>query len=199
MVAEGQHRSAASPEATSVRPRVSLPKAYRAAAALIVGLLVTFTGTLHETLAFDHAVAIIAFALFAFAHLYAWWRSRSDLADPVSLMLAVVSVIAAIATAFTQTPAGLAVVIAAWALVQGLLEFVGGVTRPGGRQDSTILGALGLILAIAVLLVFRDPVAIIGFFGAYALIVGVFLGIAAFDTRGPRETPTDITQKDQHD
>lgn len=176
---------------------MSRPKLFRAVAALAVGLLVTFTGTMHETLAFDRTVAAAAFVLFAAAHVFAWWQARSGESDPVSLMLAVVSIVAAVAVTFVQMPAGLAIVISGWALVQGLLEFVGGVTRTGSRQDSTILGALGVLLAIAALLVFRDPVAIIGFFGAYALIVGVLLGIAAFDVRA--SDPIGNTQKAQHD
>lgn len=180
---------------------MSAPKLFRAAVALFIGLLVTFSGTMHEMLAFDRAVAVAAFVLFAAAHLFAWWRDRSGSRDPVSLMLAVISIATAGVVSFAQTSAGFAIVIAAWALVQGLFEFVGGVTRPGSRQDSTILGALGVLLAIAALLVFRDPVAIIGFFGAYALIVGVLLGIAAFDVRGPRETEASIDnpQKAQND
>lgn len=195
MVASDQHRTAGD----AVPRRVSPPKLIRAAAALLVGLAITFTGTLHSSLGFNHGLAIVAFALFAAAHLFAWWYARTRNKDVVSLILAIASIVAAIVLPMTHTAAGLAVVIAAWALMQGLLEFIGAATRQGGRQDATILGALGMLLSVVTLLVFRDTVAIIGFFGAYALIVGVFLGIAAFDVRDKQQTPLANTERTQHD
>lgn len=183
MVAANERNSPAETPEVSGTPRVSASKLVRAAVALLIGLLVTFSGTMHEMLAFDRAVAVAAFALFAVAHLFAWWHTRSGERDPISLILAVTAVASAVIVPFTEASASFAVVIAGWALLQGLFEFIGAAIRPGSRQDSTILGALGVLLAVAQLLVLRDPVAIIGFFGAYALIVGVLLGISAFDVR----------------
>lgn len=158
------------------------PKLARAAVMLVAGFTITFTATLHQQLGFDRVVAAVTLAMLALAHVYAWWARRSRGGEIVSLLLAVVSGGGAVAVLTVDSSAGFAVVIALWALLNGLLEFVGSVT--GGRQDATILGGLGILLSISVLLVHRDPVAMIGFFGAYMLIAGVFLGIAAFDARG---------------
>lgn len=178
------------------QPKVNGPKLARAVVALAIGLLITFSAPMHENFGFTRTVVMVALIVFAAAHLYAWWSGRSGHRDPVSLILAVLSLAAAVIVPFIGSTAGFAVVLAAWALLSGLFEFLGAATRPGGRQNSTardsiVLGALGILLALAMLLTARDIVAIIGFFGAYALIVGVFLGISAFDPAGQAAQPGD--------
>ena len=54
--------------------------------------------------------------------------------------------------------------------------------------SALLSGALALLI-----LLFRDDlIAVIGFFGAYAIVRAVFLGISAFDTRGT--APLDLDQ-----
>lgn len=150
---------------------------------LIAGLAITFTATMHERLGFDVAVVGFALAALGVAHFGEWVVCRAPVRTPVTLLLAVVGVGAAVGLALTSTTVGFALVVAAWALASALLEFIGAATRPGSRQDAALVGSLGMLLAILALLVRDDQVAILGFFGGYAVIAGVFLGISAFDVK----------------
>jgi uncharacterized membrane protein HdeD (DUF308 family) len=90
--------------------------------------------------------------------------------------------------------------------VTGALELVSGIRARGrvaSARDSMILGGLTLVLAIAFLLVPPDysqtlggieqikgeltaSVVLVGIFGAWAIVAGVLLGIAAVSARAPR-------------
>lgn len=174
-------RSVTPPQTQQSGEDLRAPKLTVGIVMFLAGLAITFTGQLHLQVGFVQGLAVITLAALTLAYAYAWWLKRRFGGDLVSLLLALASFGSAIAALGTRSTAGLAMVIAVWALISGLLEFVGAVTV--ARQDATIMGGLGLLLSIAVLLVHRDPVAVIGFFGAYVLIGGVFLSIAAFDAR----------------
>lgn len=150
---------------------------------LVAGIAIAFTATLHEQLGFDRSMAAIALGGIALAHLIEWASQRSSAPGSVPLLLAIAAAAAAAVLPFTATAILFACVISAWALVSALLEFIGSAVRPGSRADATLLGAAGILLALLALLVREDPVAVLGFFGAYTIIAGVFLGISAFDTR----------------
>lgn len=157
--------------------RAQLP---RAIAFLLAGFAITFTAALHEQLGFDRTITVIALGVIAVSAMVEWLLAPGA---PVRLLLALAAAGGAVAVAFAGTTLGFALALAAWALVNGLLEFIGGALRASRRGDSAILGGLSLMLALFGLLVREDPVAVIGFFGAYAIIAGVLLGIASFDSR----------------
>lgn len=159
----------------------------RSAVLLVVGLAITFTASFHERFTFDLAFVVVALAVLGIVHFVEGWQRLGRAGSAIAFALGTMSVVAAVLLAILSSPLALAVVIAAWALASALLEFVGMVVLPGSRQDAPLLGATGLALALAVLLSRADLVAVIGFFGAYAVIAGVFLGIAAFDTRRATE------------
>ena len=160
----------------------------------VVGLVITFSATMHERFEFDLAVVSAALGLIGVVHLVEAWSRRARGGAAVATALGVVSIVAAVALVAVGTAEGFPVVVAAWALASALLEFVGMVVLPGSRQDAALVGGTGVLLALTVLLTRGDLVAVIGFFGAYAVITGVFLGIAAFDAR--RETESeDATQQ----
>ncbi|MBL3699445.1 hypothetical protein [Leucobacter luti] len=175
---EASTRSTA-PESGVTRP----VRLVRVAVLLIVGMAIAFSAPMHEQLSFNLGLVAAGLGGIGVAHLVEWFSLRGGARTPVPLLLGVVALGAALALPFTTAPIGFALVVAAWALISGLLEFIGAAVRPGTRQDATLLGSTGVLLALLVLFVREDQVAIIGFFGAYALLVGVFLGISAFDTR----------------
>ena len=152
----------------------------RAAVLFVAGLGIAFTATMHARLSFDIGVTTAVLGVLGIVHLAAWFSSR---ASAIPLLLGVVAIVAAILVPFTSSAVGFAVVVAAWSLASALLEFVGAAAVQ--RSDATLLGALGVLLSILVLLVREDPVAVLGFFGGYAVIAGVFLGISAFDANAP--------------
>ncbi len=155
----------------------------RAALLLTVGLVVTFSATFHERFAFDLAVVVAALIAIGVVHGVEAIQRRGTGGAAVAIALGVASIAAALLLTVLSNELAFAVVIAGWALVTALLEFVAMVVQPGTRQDAALVGAAGVLLAVTVLLARGDLVAVIGFFGAYAIITGVFLGIASFDTR----------------
>lgn len=169
----------------------------RALVLLVIGLAVTFTATFHEQFAFDVGLISIGLVFIGLTHVVEWSQRRGRGGAPVAFILGVVSITSGILAFVLQAESTLAIVVAAWALVSALLEFLGIAIVPGSRQDAPIIGAAGVLLAITALLARGDLVAVIGFFGGYAVIAGVFLGIAAFDTRrGAEDTAASLAPKE---
>ncbi|MFD1715125.1 DUF308 domain-containing protein [Amnibacterium flavum] len=78
----------------------------------------------------------------------------------------------------------LAVVI--WAVPVGAAELVIGLRRSeasAASRDQIFVGAATVLLAVIALVGMGDSVFVVGWFGAYAAIVGVYLGIAAFSLK----------------
>lgn len=180
----------ATPEQLALR-RLRLAKFLRAALYFVAGVVIAFTATLHRELGFDLTIAAASLVLFALAALNEHLRSERTLGRSAQLLQIAVAVLAAGGLLLVNSPKGFAVVLAVWALFAGLLEFLALALGTTSRQDSLFMGAIGLLLAIAVLIVRDDQVAIVGFFGAYALVVGVFLGISAFDQRSALHAETE--------
>jgi hypothetical protein len=95
-----------------------------------------------------------------------------------------------------RTDALFFVLVIAWAALTGLVELIWGIRTRGqeGSRDAITIGALGLLLALLLLVIpvgFVQNYAVdgqafsltgiilgVGMFGAYAAVVAVFLGIA---------------------
>ncbi|MEO6116870.1 MAG: DUF308 domain-containing protein [Pseudolysinimonas sp.] len=180
--------------------------ALRAVVALIVGLAITFSS------AHSAAFGLVAFGLFAVVEgaivvagaLGDRTERRSRGLFLVQGLLTLIAGIAALAL-----PQGgvhyLVWVVSAWAIVTGALELVSGVRARGrvaAARDWMIVGGLTLILAIAFLVIPPDytqvlggieqirgevtaSVMLVGVFGAWAIVSGVLLGIAAVSARSP--------------
>lgn len=168
--------------------------AWRPALLIVIGLTVAFSAALHEQLGFDRAVVAIALIALGATHLIEWFTSRADRQGPIPLLLGTVAIVTGVLQVFLGTGLGFAVLIAAWALITGLLEFLAAAFTVDGRGDHVFMGALGIVLALAVLLVLGDPVAVIGFFGGYALIAGVYEGISFFDRRAKQKRALDDSE-----
>lgn len=183
-------------QANSVDPAAGAPSwlpVLRPALLIVIGLTVAFTAVLHEQLGFDRAVLASGLIAIGALHLIEWFGARAQQSAPIPLLLGVVAVVAGVLQAMLNTELGFAVLIAAWALISGLLEFLAATFTGAGRGDHIFLGALSIILALAVLLVLPDPVAVIGFFGAYAVIAGVYTGISFFDTQSKRKRESEAS------
>jgi uncharacterized membrane protein HdeD (DUF308 family) len=181
--------------------------AVRALVALVVGFAITFTP------AHSASFGLVAFGLFAVVGgavvTAGAFGDRAELRSrglfTVQGILTGVAGVAALAL-----PDGgvryLVWVVSAWAIVTGALELVSGIRareRVGAARDWMIIGGLTLILAIAFLIVPPDytqtlggiervtgqltaSVVLVGIFGAWAIVAGVLLGIAAVSARAPR-------------
>lgn len=186
------------PSAPSGEPgRSALRRAVllRALPALGVGLGITFTP--------DHSsrIGLIALGILGLATAIALLagalrRTRSEALRELHIGLGVVYATAG--TVALLLPATrlsfLLLVLAGWSVIAGALELVWGIRHrsdhPFGR-DALIVGGGTLALAV-VLGLTSDPVSAVGFLGGYAVVVGVFLVIAALSLGGAP------SQREQH-
>ncbi|WP_017792732.1 DUF308 domain-containing protein [Leucobacter salsicius] len=179
--------------AEAVTPPVQVSRAIRLVRVIVLivaGLAVAFTAPMHEQIGFDQTLLCISLAGLGIAHLLHALAARGRGGSPIALMLGIVAIAAAVLVPLSGMASPdlgvttlVSITLAVWALVSGLLEFICAFVQPGSRQDALLLGALGVLLSMLILVFRNDPVAVIGFFGAYAVLAGVFLGISAFDNR----------------
>jgi uncharacterized membrane protein HdeD (DUF308 family) len=83
-------------------------------------------------------------------------------------------------------------VIVLWSLLVGVAEAFAGLRLPSGsalRQDWIVQGTMTVLLALVVLSQSADSVAVVGFVGAWAMILGVYLAIAGFSARWAQKDP----------
>jgi uncharacterized membrane protein HdeD (DUF308 family) len=158
----------------------------RAAVSISVGLFITFTQS-HSA-----ATGLFALALFGIGSAVAnvastiWAKGKYLSVDslPLTLIALAVGLFAALIPQTEPTAQGLAFVylVAGWAVISGAMELYlanrsGFRTRAG--KDGLISAGLGLSLGLLFLIVQLDIVSAVGFFGAYLVISGVHLAIAA--------------------
>ena len=161
--------------------------ASRATIYLLTGLLITFTQShsantgLLFLAVFGIGLAVVNSISSFFVKSGIW--SLDSL--PVSIAAASVGIAASVIPASIQAAAGLAFVylVAGWALIAGSFDLylarrAGFKSRSG--KDSLISSVLSLILGVLFLAVPIDIVSAVGFFGAYLVLIGVHLAIAAF-------------------
>ena len=177
----------------------------RALFAAIAAVMITFSG--------DHsaAVGVSVFSGFAVAtalgfFLAVWLVFPAGERWP-SVVLGLLTLVAGIVGSFPglRTTAAFFVLVAVWALVAGAAELIIGlVGRRRGwaiSRESVFIGILTVVLGVALLVIDPDyrleyyieqakrsftltGITIgVGAFGAYAAIVAVYLGIAAFSPR----------------
>jgi hypothetical protein len=155
----------------------------RAIVLLIVGLAIAFTAALHEQLGFDIALIVGGLALIGAATIFEYFALRGTAESWWIAARATVAIAAAGALLAVADELTLALVLTIWAALTALItlmRLVRGV-QPARVAVPSLL--LSVALAVITIVVHDDPVAVTGFFGAYATIRGVFLGIAAFDPR----------------
>ncbi|MGE3194035.1 MAG: DUF308 domain-containing protein [Microbacteriaceae bacterium] len=186
-------------------PPWMLPAA-RAALALALGLIITFTGG--HTAEFG----LVAFGVFAVATGLlvigsTFGPAASREARTAFRAHGAVSVVAGVAALVLPSggTAYLVWVLSGWAIVTGALELVSGI-RARGRAtawaDWTAVGALTVLLGIVVLVTPPDisdayqgdkgveglltsPIILVGMLGAWAVITGVLQAISAASPRQP--------------
>ena len=169
----------------------------RAVPAIVLAIVITFSA--------DHssALGLLTFGIFGIVSglaigIFAL-RGAAGPGRTIQLIQAVITLVAGIAAA-AVTGGGLpylVLILSAWAVTTGFLELYLGLRarREPGARDHIFIGALTVVLAIAVLVVppdFVQPFAfdevtgqvtasviVVGLLGAYWAILGIFLVIAA--------------------
>jgi len=141
-------------------------KSLRALASLAVGLFVTFWQSHHA------AVGLVALAIFTILY-----GLRTLFVAPKYFPIALIALITAFlaATSLQQnSDATFVLLVAIWGVTQAATDLI--------NQD-LISASLALLLAILFALVPMDIVSAVGFFGAYLMLSGVHLGIAAYSPK----------------
>ena len=154
----------------------------RAGVLLLVGLVVTFTAPMHSDAALDASIVTGGLVLIGLATAFEYYKLLGTSESWWVAARSFIAFAAAGACLAVVDSASLALVIAVWAALTALITLMRLVRGVQARRIALPSLLLSVALAVAVLLTANDPVAVIGFFGAYALIRGVFLGISAFDT-----------------
>jgi uncharacterized membrane protein HdeD (DUF308 family) len=158
----------------------------RAIIFVAVGLFITFTQS-HSAATGLFALAVFGIGLAAANIASTIWDKRNYLSVeslPLTLISLAVGLFAVLIPQADATAQALAFVylVSGWAVVSGAIELYlanrsGFKTRAG--KDGLITAVLGLGIGLLFLIAPLDIVSAVGFFGAYLVICGVHLGIAA--------------------
>ena len=158
----------------------------RATIFVSVGLFITFAQS-HSAATGLLALAIFGIGL-AVANIAATIWDKRNYLSVESLPLTLISLAAGLFAALipqSDPPAqelAFVYLVSGWAVVSGAIELylanpAGFKTRAG--KDGLISAVLGLAIGLLLLIAPLDIVSAVGFFGAYLVICGVHLGIAA--------------------
>lgn len=176
-------------DAAAVARSVWWAPVVRAVPAILVGLAITFTA--------DHSalLGLVMVSVFGLASAVVLLATsmRVERADPLRGLHRALALIAAVVGATSAVAAAtlgsalpvLLLLIGGYAVLAGALELVWGIRhrdRSPYARDGMIIGGGTLALAVVLALV-ADPVSAVGFFGAYAVVLGVFLVIAGLSAR----------------
>lgn len=137
-------------------------KSLRALASIAVGLFVTFWQAHHA------AVGLVALALFTILY-----GLRTLFGAPKYFPIALIALITAFISASSlqeNSNATFILLVAIWGAAQAATDFI---------NRDVISAVLAALLALLFALVPLDIVSAVGFFGAYLIVSGVHLGIAA--------------------
>jgi len=161
----------------------------RALPAVAIGLTITFTA--------DHSPLLGLTMLGAFgvgtAVVLALISLRMDRGEPARSLYRGLALIAGLAGALAfivvvSRGGGLPLLlllVGGYAVLAGAFELVWGIRhrdRSPLDRDAVIIGSGTLVLAVVLALV-GDPVSAVGFFGAYAVMLGIFLFIVGFSLK----------------
>ena len=184
----------------STRALLRTPAFLRAGLLIVIGLVIAFSAPQHTILAFNRMVfgmsvltlEIVQIIVFANTKLRPYMTQGG-------LALIFIDLIAAAFALIAATDVNLLThVIAIWALASAVIAYLSRSLHHASRaKDAYVQCGILVLLAILVEVTRGDQVMLIGFFGAYAVIAGVFQGISAFDLG--RETPeeTQVTESSQ--
>lgn len=161
----------------------------RAGVLVLVGVVIAFSAPLHSDVYFDRLVLGVGLLLIGAATMNEYRSVRGSNESWWIAARAVVAFSAAGSMLAVTDSFSLALVVTTWAILTGaitVMRLVRHAQAPRVAMPSMVVSA---VLAIAVLVTREDQIAVIGFFGAYAIIRGVFLAIAALDTTAISASP----------
>ena len=161
-----------------------IAQAIQAAAAIVVGIFITFS-QVHDALIGNIGVLILAAGL-AISSAVLISKNESRAANTMKLIFYVALIGFSVLLILQQDQLWFFTLVFVWPFVNGFFEigkFTSSIKGSVERKDSALTALInfGLIAAISIsgLAAGLDPVAFVGFFGAYAVILGIHLGISS--------------------
>jgi hypothetical protein len=172
-----------------------LAQAIQAAAAIVVGIFITFS-QVHDALIGNIGILILAVG-FAISSAVQISKNEARAVNTMKLVFYVALIGFGILLILQQDQLWFFTLIFVLPFVNGFFEtgkFIASNKGSAERKDSALSALInfGLIAAISIsgLVAGLDPVAFVGFFGAYAVILGIHLGISsASPTAEPAAKP----------
>lgn len=161
----------------------------RALVLLAAGVAIAFTAPMHQNLEANRWMVSASLLLLGLMTLVEHIVQRGDHAAWPIAVRAALLFFAAGGVLVAESHLGLAIVIAIWAIANAVLVYASALTGLESSRQALPAALLSLALGAVALILRDDPVAVLGFFGVYAVICGVFLGISAFDGRPRAEAP----------
>jgi len=186
-------RERSTAQAAAPTSNLRLAQFTRAGVLLAVGLATAFTATLHRYYEFDRWLLVVGLGLIGIATLVEYFALRDTTESGWVAARATVAIAAAGSLLAAGDTPTLALIIALWAGLTALITLMRLVRKVQPVKVALPSLALSVLLAVAALIARQDPIALVGVFGAYAIIRGVFLGIVAFDPRPPASESTPET------
>ncbi|WP_308466692.1 hypothetical protein [Rathayibacter soli] len=182
------------------RDRYWLVPLGRAIAALIAGAVITFSAN-HSA-----RLGLTVFGAFAVVAGLVVGVGALLLADrvvrPLFLAQGVFGIAAgALSLALGIGGGGLGVflfVVSVWAALTGFSELYAALRirgRLAAGRDWLVVGAMTAVLAVVFLLIPADAVLAVGLFGAYAVVIGVYLAIGAFSLKWGTAQPQSVSTR----
>ena len=149
------------------------------------GALIAFTANLHDLVFSTNtlAIAILTIAVLNFAAVAALTKRLPN--GPHILNFVAGGLAGVALLVMNPSVQVLSLVAIIWAALTAAADVWAGWIDPNkahGRELKTA-GVLAGLLTLLLLLVPATPVSILGLFGGYCFVVGVFLAIAAFDPK----------------
>ena len=157
----------------------------RAGILFVFGALIAFTANLHDLVFSTNtlAIALIAVAVINFAAAAVLTKRLPN--TPLIVHFVAGGLAGAALLVMNPSLQVLSLVATIWAALTAAADVWAGWIDPNkahGRELKTA-GVLAGLLTLLLLLVPATPVSILGLFGGYCFVVGVFLAIAAYDPK----------------
>ena len=170
----------------------------RAAIVVVTGLVITFNQD-HGALFGLVALGIMATVNGVGLALLAWGLPPRDSSRGLHLWQALVSLAVGVLV-LALSHGGIVLLLWAivfWALLTGVAEVFAGWRLAKGsalRRDWIVQGSITVLLALVVMTQSGDSVAVVGFLGSWAIVLGVYLAIAGISQRSAPSLQREVEQ-----
>jgi uncharacterized membrane protein HdeD (DUF308 family) len=160
----------------------------------VAGIVITFNGNHSPRLGFV-VLGVFAIVTGVLVAVLSWRMLADRVVRPLFVVLGAIGLLAGIlALSLQATGLGMYLyLVSVWAALTGFIELYCGIrTRSKGgvaSRDWIAVGVLTAALALVFLLIPPDAVLAVGLFGAYAVVLGVYLGIGGFSLKWGTQHP----------